>query len=313
MNLLKKIFLNNLPLKLFALVLAFLLWFQTSGQKEVQTTVAIPIEFTNMPRDLEITNEYPKSVNVLITKEGAVRLDENTLSLVVDLRNAQPGIAVLPLTEDNIKNLPSGISTGDFEQRRLRLQFERTRRKLVQVNPGILGQPAEGFRTGEIQVYPGEVLISGPQSKIERITSAGTETIDISGKNQTFTQTVHLDLDDISIRIEETESVDVVVYIEEERDEIKFRVPVRPAAEEDRIALINYRTVEITISKPSSHEERIDPDLFRAYVSVGNDQPEGGVVEIVPDILIPDEYMEIVRLEAVRPEKVRVTIRNSSL
>ena len=67
MKMIRKIFLNNLPLKLFSLLLAFLLWFQTSGQNEVQTTVAIPIEFTNMPRDLEITNEYPNwKINITI-------------------------------------------------------------------------------------------------------------------------------------------------------------------------------------------------------------------------------------------------------
>ena len=312
MKLLKKIFLNNLPLKLFALVLACLLWFQTSGQNEVQTTVAIPIEFTKMPRDLEIVNDYPKSVNVLINKQGAARLDEKSLSLVVDLRNAQPGIAVLPLTEDNIKNLPSGTSSGDFEQRRLRLQFEKTRRKLVKVNPDIVGQPAQGFATSSIVVYPGEILISGPQSKIEKITSAGTETIDISDKNKTFTQTVNLDLDDISIRIEETSSVDVVVNIEEKRDEVKFRVPVRPAENEERITRINYRTVEITVTKPVSWEGRINPDLFRAFVSVGDELPEGGTQEVVPDISIPDEYTDIVRLKAIRPDKVRITVKKNS-
>ncbi len=312
MNLFKKIFLNNLPLKLFALVLACLLWFQTSGQNEVQTTVAIPIEFTNMPRDLEIVNDYPKSVNVLITKQGSARLDEKSLSLVVDLRNAQPGIAVLPLTEENIKNLPSGTSSGDFEQRRLRLQFEKTRRKLVKVNPDIVGQPAKGYTVGSIAVYPGEILISGPQSKIEKITSAGTETIDISDKNETFTQTVNLDLDDISIRIEETSSVDVVVNIEEERDEVKFRVPVRPAENEERISRINYRTVEITVSKPASWEGRINPELFRAFVSVSDEQPEGETQEVVPDISIPDEYTDIVRLEAIRPNTVKITLRKES-
>ena len=312
MKLLKKIFLNNLLLKLFALVLACLLWFQTSGQNEVQTTVAIPIEFTNMPRDLEIVNDYPKSVNVLINKQGSARLNEKSLSLVVDLRNAQPGIAVLPLTEDNIKNLPSGTSSGDFEQRRLRLQFEKTRRKLVKVNPNIIGQPAPGFATSSIVVYPGEILISGPQSKIEKIASAGTESIDISDKNKTFTQTVNLDLDDISIRIEETSSVDVVVNIEEERDEVKFRVPVRPAENEERIALIDYRTVEITVSKPASWEGKINPDLFRAFVSVGDDLPEGGTQEVVPDISIPDEYTDIVRLKAIRPDKVRITVKKNS-
>ena len=312
MNLIRTILLNNFPLKLLAFLLAVLLWYQTSGQKEVQTTVAVPIEFTNMPRDLEITNDYPKSVNVLITKQGSARLDEKSLSLAVDLRNAQPGIAVLPLTEDNIRNLPSGVSASDFEQRRLRLQFERTIRKLVKVNPDIEGTPAEGFQTGVIQVYPGEVLISGPQSKIERIKSAGTEPIDISGKNESFTQTVNLDLDDISIRIEETASVDVVVNIEEERDEVTFRIPVRPAADQDRIALINYRTIEITLTKPVSFTEDIDQSLFRAYVSAKEEHEDGSRVEVVPEIPLPEEYVNIVRIEATRPETIRITLKNGT-
>jgi len=311
-KLIRTIFLNNFPLKLLAFLLAVLLWFQTSGQKEVRTTVAIPIEFTNMPDDLEITNDYPKEVNVLITKQGSARLDENSLSLAVDLRNAQPGIAVLPLTEGNIRNLPSGVSASDFEQRRLRLQFERTIRRLVQVKPAILGTPAEGFQAGVIQVYPGEVLISGPQSKIDKIASAGTEPIDISGRNESFTQNVHLDLDDISIRIEETDSVDVVVNIEEEREEMKFRIPVRPAEGQDRIALINYRTVEITLTKPVSYQEEINQSLFRAFVSVTEEDEDGSKVQVVPEIPIPEEYTGILRIESIRPETVRVTLRGGT-
>jgi len=311
MNLLRTIFLNNLPFKLFALVLAFLLWFQTSGQKEVQTSINIPIEFTNMPSDLEITNDYPRSVSVLITRQGSTRLEERNLSLVLDLRGAQPGIAVMPLTETNIRNLPSGVSNVDFEQSRLRLQLERTSRKLVSVAPVIVGEPAEGFQVGEINVYPGEALISGPQSKIAQIESAGTEPINIDGKSESFTQRVHLDLDDISIRIEETESVDVVVNIEELRDELTFRIPIRPSADEDRVALINYRTVAITVSIPSSHGETINQGLFRAYVSVPEDQPGGETVQIVPSVPIPEEYQGIVRVEEIDPETVRVTVRET--
>lgn len=312
MNLLRKIFLKNLPVKIFAFLLAFLLWFQTSGQKEVQTSIAIPIEFTNMPRDIEITNDYPRSLNVLITRQGSSRLEERNLSLVVDLRNAQPGTTVVPLARENIRNLPSSVSEVDFEQSRLRLQLEQTTRKLVRISPDIIGQPAEGFQVAEISVYPGEALIRGPESKLESITSAGTEPIIITGRSETFTQRVNLDLDDISVGIEETRSVDVVVNIEEIRDALTFRVPVRPADGEDRVALINYRTVEITISKPASHEGTINRDLFRAYVSVSSDQPGGETVDIVPEIPIPEEYEGIVRLESTDPETVRITVRNSS-
>lgn len=310
MKFLRELILHNLPLKLFAFALAFLLWLQTSGQREVQTSIGIPIEFSNMPRDLEITNDYPRFVNVLITRQVSTRLEERNLSLVIDLRGAQPGLAVIPLSEDNIRNLPSGVSEVDFEQSRLRLQLERTSRKLVTVSPDIIGEPDEGYQVRDIKVYPGEVLISGPHSKIEPITSAGTEPIDITGKTETFSQQVHLDLDDNRIRIEETESVDVFITIEEEREELTFRVPVRPAEDENRVALINYRTVAITISKPSSYQNGINQGLFRAYVSVPEDQPGGEIVNIVPEIAIPPQYQDIVRLEATDPETVRVTVRN---
>ena len=133
---------------------------------------------------------------------------------------------------------------------------------------------------------------------------------EIKGKVETFSQQVHLDLDDNRIRIEETESVDVFITIEEEREELTFRVPVRPAEDENRVALINYRTVAITISKPSSYQNGINQGLFRAYVSVPEDQPGGEIVNIVPEIAIPPQYQDIVRLEATDPETVRVTVRN---
>ena len=124
MNFLRQLFLNNVTLKVISLVLAFLLWMQIAGQQTVQRTVAVPLEFINVPAELVITNDYPREVNVLISKPASVQMDERRLAAVVDLRGYAPGSEVVPLTETSIRNLPSGVKIESIEQRRIRLQLE---------------------------------------------------------------------------------------------------------------------------------------------------------------------------------------------
>ena len=58
--------LNNLSLKILAVLLALLLWIQVASQETVQMTVVAPVEFLDMPADLEISNDYPREVEVLL-------------------------------------------------------------------------------------------------------------------------------------------------------------------------------------------------------------------------------------------------------
>ena len=57
---------NNLSLKILAVLLAFLLWIQVASQETVQMTLAAPVEFLDMPTDLEISNDYPREVEVVL-------------------------------------------------------------------------------------------------------------------------------------------------------------------------------------------------------------------------------------------------------
>jgi len=304
---LRGIFLDNLTLKGISLIFAFLLWVQIAGQQRVQRSVPVPLEFINMPTGLVLTNDYPRQINVLISKPSSVRMDERQLAAVLDLRGAKAGPPmVFPLTEQTIRNVPSGVQIVGIEQRRIQLQFERLRRKIVRIEPRIVGQPAQGFEVGGVRVSPSEVLISGPESQLESVSVAETEPIDVNGRNRGFMQTVYLNLEDNTLRIENTASVDVYVAIEEERRDIAMRLPVQILPKEPRLR-VTPRNVEVVLSVPISYPGELNKEGFYALVSIpDNAFSETDSVQLAPSVVVPDEYQEVVRVESVTPSEVKV-------
>jgi hypothetical protein len=309
MNFLRQLLLENLTLKVISLILAFLLWMQIAGQQTVQRTVAVPLEFINMPSELVITNDYPKEVSVLISKPSSVQMDERRLAAVIDLRGYSPGSEVVPLTETSIRNLPSGVKIESIEQRRIRLQLERTMTKLVRIEPEIVGEIATGFEISSVRTVPEEIRISGPESRIARISTAETASIDVAGRQVSFSQNVYLDLEDPSLQIKGLKSVDVLVTIEERRREIKLtRIPIEGTADIVK-ARFSPRTVNLIVTVPISYTGELDKAGFSAVVSTRGIESNLEAFEDVPNITIPPEYQEFVRIKSVDPAVVKVTLK----
>src|SRR5690606_16256824 len=286
MNFLRSFLLKNIGLKAISLLLAVLLWFQIAGQQVVQRTVSVPVEFINMPVGLEITNDYTKRINVLIAKRSSAKLDESRLAAVFDLSDAEPGIEIIPVSDTNIRGVPYDVEVIGIEERRIRLELERTRRKIVEVKPEIIGEPAPGFVLREVRLSPAEVLISGPESRVASVTTAQTEPINITGRRQSFVQDAYLDLEDPRLRIETAASVEAHVVIEEERREVPLgRLPVVQVPPNPPVR-IEPAQVEVFVSVPVSYQGEISPEDFRAVVRVGELDLEAGPVEITPEVSI---------------------------
>ena len=57
---------RNLSLKVVSVVLAALLWLIVSGERTVERALRIPLEFTNIPAQLELVGEPPTVVDVRV-------------------------------------------------------------------------------------------------------------------------------------------------------------------------------------------------------------------------------------------------------
>ena len=62
---------QHIGLKLVSVVLAVLLWLLVSGEQTVERALRVPLEFTNLPPQLELVGEPPAVVDVRASGRAA--------------------------------------------------------------------------------------------------------------------------------------------------------------------------------------------------------------------------------------------------
>lgn len=214
-------------LRLLALGISIGIWFNASVEDRLvpsERVVEASVSF-NRPRGFMVIDPV-RTVNVrLLGNKRAIRqLSPDQVSVSVDLSPRQEGSATINLSRDNVL-APDGLEVVSIEPSKIQVQFEREITQRVPVAPEIVGKPAAGTTIGETEVFPSQVLVSGPQSKLESIVSLSTTPIDLEGRTSTVEETVPVLAPDPLIQIVQPSRVTV-------------RIPIQPppaaeAAEDD--------------------------------------------------------------------------------
>lgn len=300
-------FLHNLGLKIVSVLLAFLLWLTFAAPEPVQRMLSLPVEFVNMPSQLEISDEYDKQVEVVILSERSISsIEERELTVLVDLEGVNSGTELIPLTDGNIRNKPSGVEVLSMSPPRILLQLESTLFRIVNVTPELAGTPGEGFEVVSTEVQPAEVRIGGPESSVRTVSAVKTEPIQVEGRVSTFKTKAYIDLEDSRLRIEDTTSVDVAVNIEEERREITVQsVPINVFPEGSQVRMSRSR-LNIIGTVPLSFSGELKASDFKVVVDVESFEPRPEPYALVPQVRVSEQYGQLFRVESMVPEQLNV-------
>ncbi len=117
-------------LKVLSLIIAIAAWFVLAyNPHTVQRTFAVPIEYRNLPQQLELDETAPSEAR--ITLSGSERefrfLDPGSLRISLDLPDARVGFQEVVVAEPNIR-LPSNVALYRIEPRIIRLYARHERR-----------------------------------------------------------------------------------------------------------------------------------------------------------------------------------------
>mgnify|MGYP001377395066 CR=1 FL=1 len=257
--------LESLPLKLMSLAFAVLLWLLIAGERTSEMGMSVPVELQDFPRELEITGEPVNAVEVrLRASPGMIqRIVPGEVSAQVNLVGFGEGEHIVHLTEDSIR-MPFGVKVVKISPAVLTFRLERTLRKVVPVQPRLLGRPAEGFEVAEVTSQPAEVRLEGPTSRVDEVESAFTEPVSVEGARDTVSETVTIGIADPLLRVLVSPRVKVTARIRERHETRTIRgvaVEVRGAPGPSRPA-----RVEVTVSGPASALAEIADKDVRAFV-----------------------------------------------
>ncbi len=202
---------DNLVWKLLSLALAVALWLIFVGESEVATLTTAPVQYRNVPRNLEMSSDVLDRMQIEIRGPSA-QLNPSRLAgaaVVLDLAGVtRPGQRTFTVGPDNVI-LPGGVEFARSVPAQVRLEFEKRLERDVPVTVRIAAQPPAGYVAEVSEVAPRMLRIVGPESRVAGVESVQTDPIDLSGATASREFPVNAYTADPQVRFEKTPEVRV--------------------------------------------------------------------------------------------------------
>jgi hypothetical protein len=101
---LRKYILANAGLKLLALAISFLLWATYTAEPYAEVGFLVPLEFTTMPLQLEMSGDVPTVAHVRVRGRSALlrRMVPADLNLRLDMKDGKEGTTTLRITPEMV-------------------------------------------------------------------------------------------------------------------------------------------------------------------------------------------------------------------
>jgi len=203
----------NFSLKVISLGLAVGLWLAVSGQSPAEVSLDVPIEFHNIPANLDVGSEnIPHAQVRLRGPEREIReLRTSEVRAEIDLTGATTGPRTFDLTQNT--HYPRGLDATVVPSH-IQLTFDTRFSRQVEVHPRVNGAFASQFSIGKVQAIPPVVTISGPRKRVEAIDAAITDPVDASGTVNEATFVTHAYVSDPLVRVVTPAEVRVTVTMQ---------------------------------------------------------------------------------------------------
>ena len=209
----RELIFRNLGWKLLALAVAVVIWALVATEPELSTFTTVHLEYKNLPEGLEISSDPVTSVVLeLRGPQGELRGVGETIrpSVVLDMSNMDPGEHTFQIGNGNVK-MARAVQLVRSVPSQVRFTFEPRRIHSVPVRARFTGEGINGYVIAGVNVEPKEVEITGPRSRVGRVTSVLTDQIDLSNVTGTSEFHVNVFVDDPFVRFESAPEATVTV------------------------------------------------------------------------------------------------------
>lgn len=172
---------NNWQYRVLALLLALMCWYVVSGQEKVETWLEIPLEFVNLPQQMEITSGLVGKIQVRIrgTSNQVRSLNPARLAYKLDLGKIQSGPNVMPLMPENM-TITSAVEVVEINPSRLELVADVVASKDVPVQLDWVGLPGDDVRFKNASLTPSHIEVTGFASALDEVDRIVTEQVQVA-------------------------------------------------------------------------------------------------------------------------------------
>jgi len=257
---------KNFSALLLAFVLATVVWVTamvTSDPNSVQTTKPIPIEHKNLGTNMLLIGEIPIFTRLTLEAPNSIwnQLNSNSslINAWIDFSGLDAGEHTIPI---NVQIDASPVKVIGIDPAEVSFVLEPLMTRELPIQIEVIGEPPLGYKKETAAVNPTSVLVTGPESMVEKVDQAKV-TLEIAGASQTVTSSVRIEV--LSASGEPLEGLSLSPQFATVTQPISllrgFRNVAVKVVTRGRVAN-GYRITNITVTPPTVTVSSADPLLI---------------------------------------------------
>lgn len=209
---------KNLVPKLISLILVLILWGFIGGQPRAEIWLTVPLEYRNMPTNMEIVGDLASRVEVGIRgPRGLIsNITSDQVKAHVDLSQALRGLNYVRLTEGNIR-VPLGTEITKINPSSIRIRLENIKSRSIPIKVHFIGKLPRPLRLKAVSAEPPSIVLQGPEGALKKIREVFTEPVDLSEITEDVQLTVGIDVNSPQVRLGADQPSQVSVHIQLEQ------------------------------------------------------------------------------------------------
>ncbi|MBI5353797.1 MAG: hypothetical protein HZB50_14230 [Chloroflexi bacterium] len=269
---------KNFRTFLWAFALAIAVWISavTSADPDETHLLATPVQVQVIGQDpsLILNSDIPKEVEVTLRAPRSVwktiEADPQLVSAILDLSGLSSGSHSLDL---QIQVVARPVQIVSFAPHTVTFRLEQLDTKILTVEINLSGTAAIGYQVGNANIEPGEIVVAGAQSQVQKVKRARVS-VNLNGIRENFDQALPIEVLD-----ENGQTVDGVTV---SPDSIHITMPVsQQGGYRDVAVKVNvigrvasgYRLTDISVFPPIVTVFAGDPKLVNSLPGVVETQP----------------------------------------
>jgi YbbR domain-containing protein len=299
----------NMGVKLFALVVAVVIWFSAISEQEDERNFIVPLEMANLADTLTVTGRVPDNVEISVraSRRDLLLMEFRKVAVSLNMHRAEPGRFTQRLSVSDVV-FPTGI-----EPFRVRIvsplmvdvtvEKLATRRSRVAVTlSGAL--PNDQLLSAVPEAEPDWVLVTGPQSIVGRLDKVPTKSIDLSRVKESGDRDVELDTP--KSVASEPEKVKVGIYVSERGARVLTNIPPTVLVDEQSLTVeVVPKTLTLTLEGPKALLDTLSSKDVSILLDLSGKEP--GRYSLAPEVIVPNGIVKY----SLDTDSVRIFVTRS--
>lgn len=212
----KNLFLENLSLKITALILAVIVWAAVTGRERADSEkiLRIPVELTNVSENIEVRSVKPEDVSISLHGASQIinGISQQNLKIRIDLKDTVKSGRINFYAEDQLK-IPEGVHILSVHPKMIEIIVEEFVIKEIPVKIHFIGRLKPGLTLKEARVTPAKVSVIGFRPQIAEIDSVFTEPLNLATVENSINLVVALKKTGNILRFQAQKEVEVTLDI----------------------------------------------------------------------------------------------------